>query len=71
MLYAKSLKKARGRAFYVTDRCQNHRACIDDLACFAFYLQDGRIKIDPDLCSGCSVCAQICPEHAISPLKVS
>jgi indolepyruvate ferredoxin oxidoreductase alpha subunit len=69
MLYAKSLKKGRGRSFYVTDRCQNHRDCIDDLACFAFYLQDGRIKIDPDLCSGCSVCAQICPEHAISPLK--
>ena len=69
MLYAKSLKKGRGRSFYVTDRCQNHRDCIDDLACFAFYLQDGRIKIDPDLCSGCSVCAQICPENAIAPLK--
>jgi indolepyruvate ferredoxin oxidoreductase alpha subunit len=68
-LYAKSLKKPRGRAFYVSDACKNHRDCIDDLACFAFYLQDGRVKIDPDLCAGCSVCAQICPEKAIRPIK--
>ncbi len=68
-LYAKSLKKPRGRAFYVSDACKNHRDCINDLACFAFYLQDGRVKIDPDLCAGCSVCAQICPEKAIRPIK--
>ncbi|MFW6374190.1 MAG: 4Fe-4S binding protein [Thermodesulfobacteriota bacterium] len=25
--------------------------------------------IDPDLCVGCTVCAQLCPENAILPLK--
>lgn len=68
-LYAKSLKELSGRVFQITDKCVNHRNCIDDLACPAFYLQNGRVKIDPDLCWGCAVCAQICPENAILPLK--
>ena len=68
-LYAKGLKELKDRVFYISDKCVNHRNCIDDLACPAFYLQDGRIKIDPDLCWGCAVCAQICPENAILPLK--
>ena len=55
----------------VNEMCRNHRACIDDLACFAFYLEKGRVKIDPTLCVGCSVCAQICPEGAIVPLKTA
>jgi len=69
MLFAKALKKPRGKSFYVGERCKGHRDCINDLACPAFSIEGDRVKIDPILCSGCSVCAQICPEHAISPLK--
>ncbi|MBW1727590.1 MAG: indolepyruvate ferredoxin oxidoreductase subunit alpha [Deltaproteobacteria bacterium] len=43
--------------------------CIDELACPAFFIEDHRVNIDPVMCSGCSVCAQICPEHAILPIK--
>ncbi|MDM8537952.1 indolepyruvate ferredoxin oxidoreductase subunit alpha [Desulfobacterales bacterium HSG17] len=68
-LYAKSLKKKRGLPFTINDKCKNHRTCIDSLACPAFYLENERIKIDPQLCWSCSVCAQICPENAIVPLK--
>jgi len=68
-LYAKGLKELKDRVFYVSDKCVNHRKCIDDLACPAFYIKDDRIHIDPDLCWGCAVCAQICPENAILPLK--
>ncbi len=68
-LYAKSLKQLRGKPFYVSDRCKNHRDCINELACPAFYIADNQVRINPTLCVGCSVCAQICPEHAISPLK--
>jgi indolepyruvate ferredoxin oxidoreductase alpha subunit len=68
-LYAKSLKELKERPFYVSDKCRNHRDCIDHLACPAFYLRDERILIDPDLCVGCAVCAQICPENAILPVK--
>jgi len=68
-LYAKSLKKLHGRPFTIGDKCKNHRVCVNELACPAFYIQDERVHIDPDLCVGCAVCAQICPEKAIVPLK--
>ncbi len=38
-LYAKSLKNCRRKPFQVTDKCRNHRDCMDDLACPAFYLE--------------------------------
>jgi len=68
-LYAKSLKLAQRKPFEVTDKCRNHRDCMNNLACPAFYVWNERIKIDPNLCTGCAVCAQICPENAILPLK--
>ena len=69
VLFEKSLKKSVGRPFYVSDRCKDHRACINELGCPAFYVKDGRVGIDAAICTGCGVCAQICPEHAILPLK--
>jgi indolepyruvate ferredoxin oxidoreductase alpha subunit len=68
-LYARGLKQLKKRAFQVTARCKNHRDCINDLACPAFYLDGRQVKINADACVGCSVCAQICPENAISPAK--
>ena len=68
-LYAKGLKKAHGKPFYVSEKCKDHRECINELACPAFLIKDNRVKIDPVICTGCTVCAQICPEHAILPLK--
>ena len=68
-LYAKGLKLKKQRPFYVSDKCKNHKNCIDELACPAFYLQDGAVKIDDSLCVGCAVCAQVCPENAILPVK--
>ncbi len=67
VLLARNIKKKKPRPFMVTDRCKNHRVCINELACPAFYIENERVRIDPALCSGCSVCAQICPEKAISP----
>jgi indolepyruvate ferredoxin oxidoreductase alpha subunit len=70
-LYAKGLKKLKTRAFTVTDKCTNHRDCINEIACPAFYLEGERVKIDANTCVGCAVCAQICPENAILPIKQS
>lgn len=68
-LYSKSLKKPAGKPFYISEKCKNHRNCVNDLACPAFFIKDDRVHIDPVMCAGCSVCAQICPENAILPLK--
>ncbi len=68
-LYARSLGILKPRAFQVSDRCTNHRDCINELACPAFYLDGERVRIDADACVGCAVCAQICPENAIVPVK--
>ncbi len=68
-LYAKGLKRLKARAFEVTDRCKNHRDCIKDFACPAFYIEGDQVRINADSCVGCAVCAQICPENAITPLK--
>jgi indolepyruvate ferredoxin oxidoreductase alpha subunit len=68
-LYARGLQKARGKPFYVGEKCKNHKDCINELACPAFFIQNNRVKIDPTLCVGCTVCAQVCPENAILPIK--
>ena len=68
-LYAKSLKLLKPRAFKVSDKCVDHKDCVNSIACPSFYIEDGRVKIDADTCVGCAVCAQICPENAITPLK--
>ena len=68
-LYAKGLKVESKRAFRISDRCKNHRNCIDELGCPAFYMKEGKIQIDAGLCAGCAVCAQVCPENAIVPIK--
>ncbi len=68
-LYAKSMKLLKPRAFKVSDKCVDHKDCINTIACPSFFIEDGRVKIDADTCVGCAVCAQICPENAITPLK--
>ncbi|MBU1170024.1 MAG: indolepyruvate ferredoxin oxidoreductase subunit alpha [Proteobacteria bacterium] len=71
-LYAKSLKQLKGKSFEINqDKCKNHRDCITSIACPAFYLDGDQVKINATQCTGCSVCAQICPEKAIRPVKIS
>ena len=69
-LYAKSLKLKTSRPFVVSSKCRDHRDCITAIACPSFYLdENNRVAIDANTCVGCAVCAQICPENAIRPLK--
>lgn len=48
-------------------RCNN---CIDNFGCPAIYKVDGKVMIDDMLCIGCGVCAQICPNDAIVPVRL-
>jgi indolepyruvate ferredoxin oxidoreductase alpha subunit len=70
-LFARAVKKARKvRPFYVNqDKCRQHRDCINLLACPAMYIADGKTMINENLCIGCTLCAQVCPENAILPLN--
>jgi indolepyruvate ferredoxin oxidoreductase alpha subunit len=70
-LFARAVGKGKkARPFTVNmSKCKNHRDCINLLACPAMYLEGERVAINKNLCIGCSVCAQVCPESAIVPLK--
>lgn len=58
----------RRRPFQVNpEKCRNHQLCVEKIACPAFLVSDGRTAIDPERCTGCTLCAQICPENAILP----
>ena len=70
-LYARRIGALPKRPLYTVDqdKCKKHRVCLTQLACPAFYLKDDKVVINPDLCNGCAVCAQVCPEGAIRPAK--
>lgn len=51
------------------DRCVSCKKCIRELGCPALVLAEGQIRIEPSLCTGCSLCAQVCPVGAIVPEK--
>jgi indolepyruvate ferredoxin oxidoreductase alpha subunit len=60
----------RSKPFFVNpEKCKNHQICVSKLACPAMYLSGGKVQINKNLCTGCTICAQICPENAILPLK--
>ncbi|MFW6297925.1 MAG: indolepyruvate ferredoxin oxidoreductase subunit alpha [Desulfosalsimonas sp.] len=57
------------RPFFVkAEKCRNHRICTEKIACPAFLLDDKGVRIDADRCTGCTLCAQVCPENAILPV---
>jgi indolepyruvate ferredoxin oxidoreductase alpha subunit len=70
-LFARAIGKGKkAKPFTVNlSKCKNHRDCINMLACPAMYLDGEHVAINKNLCIGCSVCAQVCPENAIVPLK--
>lgn len=49
----------------VTGDCIQCKKCIREIGCPGLILKDGKVAIDPTLCTGCSLCAQICPKGAI------
>jgi len=48
-------------------RCNN---CLDNFGCPAIYKRDSVVWIDQALCIGCGVCAQLCPNDAIVPVRI-
>lgn len=50
---------------HINERCVQCRRCIKELGCPALILRDGRVAIDETLCTGCGLCAHVCPTKAI------
>ncbi|MFC1862466.1 indolepyruvate ferredoxin oxidoreductase subunit alpha [Thermodesulfobacteriota bacterium] len=70
-LYAKAIGRGKkNHPFTINkDKCKDHRECIEKLGCPAIFLESDKVSIDGNMCIGCALCAQICPENAIIPLK--
>ena len=45
--------------------CIHCKKCIRELGCPAIITEDGNFSIDSSMCTGCGLCSQICPVHAI------
>ncbi len=68
LLERRVVKKARKLVFHVDDSCDGCGKCLEELACPAFYREDGKVQINRFMCIGCTVCAQIC--KSIKPVKI-
>lgn len=49
----------------ISDECINCKICITEIGCPALITVDGQTTIDRNLCTGCGLCAKICPVSAI------
>lgn len=52
----------------MADKCRSCTICYNHFACPAiFSAEGGKAVIEPRLCTGCGVCAEVCPFGAIVP----
>ena len=63
-----AISKPKGRSHVDPDKCIGCGKCIRELGCPAIILDsDGKkAKIDTSVCTGCTLCEQLCPVKAIS-----
>ncbi len=60
-------KKVRP-AYAINDKCKNCKVCVK-LGCPAIVNKKDNPEIDKSLCTGCSLCAQVCKFGAIEEIK--
>lgn len=60
-----ALTKPAGSLSVDTEKCINCKKCIHEIGCPALITGQEHVVIDSNLCTGCGLCAQICPVHAI------
>ena len=47
------------------EACIRCHRCIREIGCPALSVADGRVDIDPGLCTACGLCSQVCPKQCI------
>jgi indolepyruvate ferredoxin oxidoreductase alpha subunit len=50
-------------------KCKKCETCLMQLGCPAITRENGAVRIEKDLCNGCSVCLQLCPNQAIHKVE--
>ncbi len=63
-----AVTKPRG-TMEIGENCVRCKKCITALGCPAIYRDGETVKIDATLCTGCGLCAQVCPVGAIGMKK--
>ena len=63
-LLIKKAKPETGKCRVITDKCRSCKLCLK-VGCPSIFIRDGKAKIDETLCTGCTVCAQVCHFQAI------
>jgi indolepyruvate ferredoxin oxidoreductase alpha subunit len=58
------VERPSGLSYTVTEECNSCKLCLR-LGCPALVWDDEKVKIDSVFCTGCSLCAQICPFGAV------
>ncbi len=61
-----AVTKPAGSLAVNPEKCISCKRCIRELGCPALILKDNHVCIDASLCTGCSLCSQVCPTGAIS-----
>lgn len=59
-----ALTKPSGKT-EISKNCIGCKKCIREIGCPALIIKDGKVSVDESLCTGCGLCAQICPVGAI------
>lgn len=60
-----AIAKPEGKMSVDRDKCISCRKCIREVGCPGLIIRNGQVTIDESLCTGCGLCSQICPFHAI------
>lgn len=50
----------------VEENCVGCRKCINEVGCPALILNNKKVHIDENLCTGCGLCSNVCPAGAIN-----
>ncbi len=60
-----AITKPEGKCEVDQDKCKKCKKCIKEIGCPALVTEDGTVRIDSNLCTGCGLCGEICPFGAI------
>ncbi len=53
-------------ALVVNDKCVGCKRCVNEIGCPALVVSGKKVEISASLCTGCGLCAQLCPTKAIT-----